>query len=433
VAGGSHQEGRKALRSVDGRAGGPRTAMIPTGSYATAVTSREVRDLADLGGASRLLGERWEQVGGQAIERVIGQELRAPTGESFRCQTLLRLDIEPGLLPESAGRALKSPDCLFAGHDRNGRLILQPGDFKFTLDVATRDQIEPAPIRALIEHGGPRFQAALARLIVATGVLIEPASVGRWLLDRLDTGQARLLAGFFISPDEPANRLFLRQNGRRRLNPLSEGEVRLLPVAAGHFFGGLPGDQLTPGLRQLDDAGADTGDFAAATYYFQLATAVAGAFQLLHRPLLPLLGPEPKLALDELLAWQIRHQPRRWAIDLTRDLAAPAIQRRERLRLAQRLSSSSLRGRSVYETVEAAGWRLNDEGSGRPLDRTQLRQLLDRVELAHGERLAAMLAAQQQQAPLSDDQAILDWLRQARLPLEEADRALLLQLLTQLA
>ena len=151
--------------------------------------------------------------------------------------------------------------------------MLQPGDFKFTLDVATRDQIDPAPIRALIEHGGPLFGATLGELLAEAGIDERDVAGGAaWVLAALDGGQARLLPGFFLAPDEPSNRLYLRQGERRRRGGVTEADVRFL-VVDGRFFDGLPGVEASPTLRQLDGVPAAAGDFACATYYFQLGAA----------------------------------------------------------------------------------------------------------------------------------------------------------------
>ena len=85
-----------------------------------------MRDLADFGNASRHLGETWERVDGEQAAALAGQELRAPSGETYRCVGVQRLDTRTELLAESSGRGLKSPDCLFAGIDRLDRVIVQP-------------------------------------------------------------------------------------------------------------------------------------------------------------------------------------------------------------------------------------------------------------------------------------------------------------------
>jgi hypothetical protein len=412
---------------------GGRGAVIPTGSYVSAVTSREVRDLADLGNASRALGARWEEVGGQALVALIGQEQRAPSGESFRCQAVVRLDGQAALLTESSGRGLKSPDCLFAGRDRLGRLVLQPGDFKFTLDVATRDQIDPAPLRALIEGGGPLFNAALATLLAEAGAAeLGRENVAVRLLAALDAGQARLLPGFFLAPDEPVNRLFLRQAARRRRGGITEADVRFLPVDL-RFFDGLPGAEVAPLLREVDGVPATAPDFPCATYYFQLGAAVRGAFSLLLRPLLPLLGPEPEIDAPQRLRGALARRPAMWAIDVARDLAALAMQRRERIRLAHRLAGSSMRGRPAYEVVEAAGYTIADEPGPAVIGKAELRLLLDRVEAIHSAVLAELINERLAAGPFANDQAVLAWLQAVRPALEERDRAELLRLLAERA
>ena len=309
--------------------------------------------------------------------------------------------------------------------------MLQPGDFKFTLDVATRDQIDPAPIRALIEHGGPLFGATLGELLAEAGIDERDVAGGAaWVLAALDGGQARLLPGFFLAPDEPSNRLYLRKGERRRRGGVTEADVRFLAVD-GRFFDGLPGVEASPALRQLDGVPEAAGDFACATYYFQLGAAARGAFQALLRPLLPLLGPEPELDAARRLRAFLERRPAMWAIDAARDLAAPAMQRRERIRLAHRLAASTMRGRPAYETVEAAGYTVADEAGSRAIGKAELRGLFDRVDEAHGATLARLLAERLAVAPLPDDAAVLDWLREIRPALEEIDRAELLRLLAE--
>ncbi|MCC6626713.1 MAG: hypothetical protein IT340_04835 [Chloroflexi bacterium] len=402
---------------------------IPTGSYVTAVLTRVVRDLADLGNGSRYLGERWEAVGGRQLAALVGQELRAPSGEVYQCAAVQRLDNHDGLLAEASGRGLKSPDCLFAGRDRLGRLIIQPGDFKFTLDVATRDQIDPAPIRALLERGGPRFQQALGTLLDQAGPYAAADLQAQGLLDALDSGRARLLPGVVLAPDEPSNRLFLRQSARRR-NAVGEVDVRFLAVDR-TFFDGLPGAEVAPALRALDSMTVAQGGFPAATYYYQLGVAVRGALTLLLRPLLPLLGPEPAIdAVAGLHAW-LAERPPMWAIDAARDLAAPASLRRERMRLAQRLSSAGLRGRATYEVIESLGLTLADEPGPRAIAKSELRGVHATIDAAHDSTMPARLAERLAVGPLADDEAVLTWLRALRPTTEQWARDMLAALLTQ--
>lgn len=406
-----------------------RGAAIPTGNYVTAVLTRFVRDLADLGNGSRYLGERWEAVGGRQLAALIGQELRAPSGESYQCAAVQRLDNHDGLLAEASGRGLKSPDCLFAGHDRLGRLVVQPGDFKFTLDVATREQIDPAPIRALLERGGPRFQQALGTLLGQPSISIADDLRPSGLLGALDTGRARLLPGVVLAPDEPGNRLFLRQSGRRR-NAVGEADVRFLAVDH-TFFDGLPGAEVAPALRVLDGVIGSQGGFPAATYYYQLGAAVRGAMTLLLRPLLPLLGSEPPVdAVAGLHTW-LAERPPMWAIDAVRDLAAPASLRRERMRLAQRLSSSGLRGRATYEVIESLGLTLADEPGPRAIAKSELRGFHATIDAAHDSTMLARLAERMAVGPLADDEAVLTWLRELRPATEQWARDMLAALLIQ--
>lgn len=407
--------------------------MIPTGSYVTAVAVREVRDLADLGSASRSLGERWEEIGGASLAALVGRELRSPSGETYRCRAVVQLNQYAAVLSEAAGRGLKSPDCLFAGHDRLGRPVLQPGDFKFTLDVATRDQIDPAPIRALVEAGGPRFDEALRELLSGSGEADHGAGpAAAWLLAALDTGRARLLPGFFLSPDEPGNRLFLRQTTRHRRGAIGPEDVVFLPVDPVSFFTGLPGAELAPLLRELDGPATGEHDFPSATYYFQLGAAVQGAFALLSRPLLDLLGPAPELDARARLRAFLAQGPAMWAIDVARELAGPATARRERLRLAARLASSPLRGRPAYEAATEAGWKIGDEPGLTTLSKPQFKPLLDQVEAFHRQALTELIGRRLAAGPFADDQAVLAWLREARAILEPRDRAELQRLLAEL-
>lgn len=427
------ERGWTSLNHLRDRGQVGRSEGIPTGSYTTAVTSREVRDLADLGNASRWLGERWERVGGAATLALIGSELRSPSNERYRCRAVLRLDEDEALVREVAARGLKSPDCILAGYDRLGRLVLQPCDFKFTLDVVTRDQVDPAVIRSLVQQGGPRLATALASLLIEAEAAAPLADTDQWLLKALDAGRARLLTGFFLAPDEPANRHHLRQPPRWRNVGLTEADVHLVAVEPTTFFDGLPGAELASLLRQLDAPTSQNADFSAATYYFQLGAAIAGALRILHRPLLTLLGPEPELDTVARLRLIMANLPPTWAIDLVRELAGPALERRERLRLAQRLAGSPMRGRLAYETVEAAGWQISDEPGPRRLTKLALKELLAQVEGYHATALAEHLGDRLASGPFGDDAAFLDWLRQVRPELLEHDRQELLARLSQLA
>jgi hypothetical protein len=423
---------RSSRLTTSGHSQSGQGPVIPTGSYVTAVLSRDVRDLADLGSASRSLGAHWEAVGGDHVSALAGTELRSPTGDTYRCTAVQRLDTVEGLLAEASGRGLKSPDCLFAGADRFGRLVIQPGDFKFTLDVATRDQIDPAPMRALFDRGGPRLQQSLAALLDCTGGLAANEHPGRDFLAAVEAGRARLLPGLFLAPDEPTNRLYLRRLAHRRRNAVTEADVHFLPVDL-TFFDGLPGAEVAPVLMAVDGIDGSRLDFPAATYYFQLGAAVRGAFALLLRPLLPLLGPDPAIDAAARLREHLTQRPPAWAIDVAHDLAVPAAQRRERMRLAQRLAGTGLRGRMTGEVIASLGLALADEPGAGTVARSELRPMHEAIDAAHLALMQARAVTWLAEHPNPSDEAVLAWLRDLRPEVEQWARAMLADLLRERA
>jgi hypothetical protein len=177
-----------------------------------------LRDVGGWGDAGRIVGLRWEEVGGAAALAAFGERLLP-------------------LWPDRAlGRwlgtvGLPNADALLAEVGRDGGTTLRSVDLKWTLDTADYSQISGATLRRLVEKAGPRLSDRF------------PGQPDEW----------RYGDGLFVSPERALNRLFLDSPlNRRREYPIEGREVHWVRVDVGAFFWPLPGWPVAERLAALE-------------------------------------------------------------------------------------------------------------------------------------------------------------------------------------
>src|SRR4051795_1430703 len=76
-----------------------RSPLLPSGDIVSALFDREVMGLADRGGASNLIGERWADIAATHVAAWIGSErrLHAEDQEPLRILRVDRLDAMPAV------------------------------------------------------------------------------------------------------------------------------------------------------------------------------------------------------------------------------------------------------------------------------------------------------------------------------------------------
>lgn len=232
--------------------------------------------LADRGGSSGAVGQRWADLSAAEVSAFAGTSAPVPglDGTPFVIERIARLDDSPGIALAASKRGLQNPDLLFIGYC-DGRAAIQAADAKFSVETARSKQVSPSVVEALLELGD----------------VMKPV-VGALPEDPV------LLPGVFLSPDYPLTAHMLR--GRQGIvkATVTASEVRLLPAPASTFFDDLPGKTLMPILADVDALPIRTdASLLAGLYYFRLARSIIGAWTDAVRPLLAL---KDQVQVDEL-------------------------------------------------------------------------------------------------------------------------------------
>ena len=167
-----------------------RSPLLPGGDLVSALFDREVMGLADRGGASNLIGDRWADIAAAHVATWIGTErrLHGDDQQPLHIVRVDRLDATPAVAAAASKRGLQNPDLLLIGQ-RGNQQAIQAADAKFSVETARSKQVSPEVVLGLLE-------------------LREPVS---GLLEGSVTGQVE--SGVFLCPDYPLTHLMLRTGG----------------------------------------------------------------------------------------------------------------------------------------------------------------------------------------------------------------------------
>jgi hypothetical protein len=185
---------------------------------------------------------------------------------------ILALAESEALRQEVHASGLRNPDACLLGALPTGEGILQPVDFKWSLERAELPQVSAATVERLLDADLPGVQAQLAAARTAAGLL---------------DGDLEFVDGFFFAPDHAENRAFLASAANARAEfPLGPSDVLLWTVDAPAFFAPLAGWELGRWLAEMDRSGGLLQTVEGAERYFRLGAGFAGALVRLQTPLL---------------------------------------------------------------------------------------------------------------------------------------------------
>ena len=168
----------------------------------------------------------------------------------------LVLGAQPELAAEVHASGRPHADAMLLGV-ADGRTILEPVDFKWTLETANPKQVGADVLGELLTEPPALLAARLAALLADLP--------GREPLHH---------DGIFLAPDHADNRAHLAPRG-----PLDPEWAILCPVDATEFFSPLVGWDVAGALARLD--GAYLGTLEAAEKYYRLGAGVLGALRRL--------------------------------------------------------------------------------------------------------------------------------------------------------
>lgn len=299
----------------------------------TAVLDREVMGLADRGGASGLVGERWADHCADWTARWSRRETPVPDGllVPLVVERVIRLDHRPEIERAASKRALQNPDLLLVG-TRDGRATLQAADAKFSVETARSKQVSPAVVEAFL----------------GLGEILRPV-VGE-LPDAID-----LVPGVFLCPDYPLTHVMLRRRQGITRVTVKDREVVMVPVAPREFFSSMDGSSIMPILAEVDHLPLRLdASLLAGVFYFRLARAAVGCW---------LDSVKPLLAFHDVI-----------------DVDIGAVERESQVRTKRAGSAWDLirSWNADVDTVRAQRAAV-DQVAALPISGRELRDLIDRV------------------------------------------------------
>ena len=242
-----------------------RSPRLPGGDLVAALFNREVMMLADRGGASNIIGDRWADLAAADAATWVGGGRRMPVlgAEGPSITRIDRLDATPAIAAAASKKGLQNPDLLIIG-DRDGVPIVQAADAKFSIETARSKQVSPDVVRGLLE--------LRERIPVLLSGLAEPFDVE---------------PGVFLSPDYPLTHLMLKRRHGIVRTTVAPHEVVLVPVAPERFWDGVEGASVMSPLESVDELPVYCAEsLLAGVYYFRLARAVVGFWLDATKPLL---------------------------------------------------------------------------------------------------------------------------------------------------
>ena len=237
---------------------------LPGGSLIASVYDRAFMQLADRGGASNAVGDRWADLCAEALrsDEANLENLRE-SAHGLVADFSVRLDDIPEISRTASKHKLQNPDFLIVGDD-SGRQVLWAADAKFSVDTARSKQVSGDVVEALLGLGA------------TVRSLLPPLSA-----------ELKIDNGVFLCPDYALTHRLLRDRRGPRRATVRQSEVRFVPVSAGQFLGPMGHQGLREFCARLDGFPIDSSQsLMLALYYYRLARAAAGCWMDQTGPLL---------------------------------------------------------------------------------------------------------------------------------------------------
>lgn len=249
-----------------------RSPAFPGGTLIRALLDRRLMGLADLGGSSARIGDRWSDIVSDHIDSLVGREVVIPGGGSHRVEQVIRLDALPHVAHAASKRSLQNPDFVLLGND-HGRRTMQASDAKFSIETARSRQVSVEVLAALAEVG-----------LEYTDLL------GDWHPD------GTIVPGLFFAPQSALTSYVLSGGRGITRSTIKPEEVVLLDVSAVELTAQIPGAGARQRLAVLDrlDGQVQT-ELLLGLYYTRLSSAAGASWFDMHRPLFgpsDLAGPD---------------------------------------------------------------------------------------------------------------------------------------------
>jgi hypothetical protein len=231
----------------------------------SALFDRDVMGIADRGGASNLIGQRWADIAAAYAATWVGSQRPIPGShpEALHVVRVDRLDAVPRVAAAASKRGLQNPDLLLIG-EHNGEPAIQAADAKFSIETARSKQVSPEVVLGLLDL---RDQVPELFRGVGDAFAAEP--------------------GVFLAPDYPLTHLMLRRRKGIVRTTVRQNEVVLVPAPPDQFWQGVDGATIMTPLAEVDALPLRPDEsLLAGVYYFRLARAAVGFWLDATKPLL---------------------------------------------------------------------------------------------------------------------------------------------------
>jgi hypothetical protein len=280
-----------------------RSPRLPGGDLVSALLDREVMGLADRGGASNLVGDRWADIAAAHAASWVGNTryIEIEDQEPLPVVRVDRLDATPAVAAAASKRGLQNPDLLLIGQ-RGDEQVIQAADAKFSVETARSKQVSADIVRGLLE-----LRNHVPGLLSGIG-------------DRL-----HVEPGLFLCPDYPLTHIMLRRRRGIVRTTVRPEEVVFVPADPRQFWNEVPGAGVIAPLAAVDELPTRTEeDLMVGVYYFRLARAAVGFWLDATKPLL-LHNDKVSVDFDAIRDEAVRRSPaaasaieliRRWDVDV---------------------------------------------------------------------------------------------------------------------
>jgi hypothetical protein len=237
---------------------------------------RQLWRIGDWGGASEQIGKQWERLGARALGTLLDVPRPGPDGEMYTPREAVIISDTPDLAAQVQANGKPHADALLVGTLASD-IILEPVDFKWTLETADAKQVSIPVLQGLLDPPPPLLSIALE------------SAVAR--VTEVDRSEPRLHDGIFLAPDTLANRAHLAPAG-----VMDPAWAALVPVDWSEFFPPLVGWNVGQQLARIERTNVTT--LEQAERFYRLGAGVRGGIRKLAAGI---FAPEPE-DFDDLAA-----------------------------------------------------------------------------------------------------------------------------------
>jgi hypothetical protein len=275
---------------------------------------------------------------------VLGVPRPGPDGETYTPREAVIISAVPDLAAQVQAHGKSHADAILVG-TLNGDVILEPVDFKWTLETADSKQVSTPVLQGLLLDPPPPLLSSALAAAVAN-------------VTHSQSTEPRLHDGIFLAPDTLANRAHLAPAG-----PMDPVWAALVPVDWSEFFPPLVGWDVGQELARIERTSIRT--LEQAERFYRLGAGVRGG---LRKMAAGVFGAEPE-DFDDLTALAALQRDRklRTAAEIVAHLDRALTGRSEllqALRSAERAAypfgrfASDLKAMGVDTKSEDRRWRV---------------------------------------------------------------------------